>query len=84
MSGTSGAGAFRHGGLRRGSGRPKEATAKLNTKIYRFFWRKANKPIYLKNDVRGTWRMLKAAGSFPSDSAFAGFLLSLEISGRRR
>ena len=48
MSGTSGVREFRHGGLRRGSGRPKEATAKLNTKMYRFFWRKANKPICLK------------------------------------
>lgn len=80
MGAISGARAFCYGGLRRGSGNPKLTSSKLNTKIFFFFSRKANKTIHFRNDVRGTWRMLnRTAGSFPNDSALEAFLLSLEI-----
>ena len=80
MSGVSSIRPFHHGGLRRGSGRPKESTAKGNAKIYQFFWRQNNKRVYLRKEIHATWRRLKQSGSFASDSAFA----ALEISRRQR
>ena len=61
---------FRHGGLQRGRGRTKEPSSQSNDQLRKFLWKKGNKTEYLENNVYTTWRMMKAAGMFASDSAF--------------
>ena len=73
-----------HGGLRTGSGRPRLSTTSVNSKLNRVLWKQGKKQVYLKHDVHGTWRRMKTAGSFPSDSSFAVYILSFEMKRQQR
>ena len=60
-----------HGGLQRGRGRTKEPSSQSNDQLRKvpLEERKQNR-VPWKNNVYTTWRMMKAAGMFASDSAF--------------
>ena len=72
------------GGFRPRGGRTSVATSEINAKQKRLRWRSDTKTIYLRNEVHSTWKHLKNAGTFVSDSTFAAYLLSLEIKRQER
>ena len=73
----------RRGGKREGAGRKKSpALTKTTREINQKHWRANHHSIYLENRVFSSWKKIRAEGTFSNDSAFASWLLGLEL--RRR
>jgi len=70
------------GGEREGAWRKIACIGKDNAKTNRKHWRAQHHSVYLNNQVSTTWRKGRSEGTFANYSAFAAWLLSLEMNRR--